>query len=732
MHTRLRSTAMLLVTLVISNAALAATPTVFWASGPVGPDETVMLQGSDFGAKPVVEIIRWVWNADVHKSEVVKPTVIQGRDDSLKFTIPAEWKLGVYECRVLSDDAASEPLLLNVPDPWWMQGDSGSTATPGGYFRVMGKSLAYSLHASALLKRVGSNDDEKSTHLTAADSDGYSLRFDLPADLTPGEYSVRVHNWLGGAGRWMTAGTLRVEAPVRWPLTVFSVTEFYGEKAAAEMRKTLVKYQPVPDRTEGIRAALKKAKDNGGGVVYFPAGRYGVQGELNVPPRTVLRGEGEGLVVLWWGSGRFNMDGGATDKGREKDTESKTPGTLISGSQYGIEQMSLYFPLDYRTGITADERFWMRHVRVRIDKYWTANGGRQNCQAIRAGQNFEITDCDILARGDGIVPGSCGIIARNRITAGKSNIPMGGAQNLIVEDNQFIATDPTAYINISGMGRNIYYARNKHEAAMTHQSDFSFTFDSGPGAYFGKLTAEGTKVTLAEDPKYPEWAKETSQPWKRSVVFITTGRGAGQYRFVTSNKGKSWEIDRPFDVSPDATSLATIVPFKGRVLVINNDFEDANWVNAGYGTTIDVIVAGNKLHRCAEMLTYGLDVHDAVQPCWYVQFFDNTLLEGQTSLIAHSGSRSELGKLAGPLTRCVIMRRNTIGADNGGDVKLTGNICDVIMEGTALKYPTSVIKVDGDTSGIVLRKNVFEGGTSPRYEGGGVAKAAVMQGNPER
>ena len=117
---------------------------------------------------------------------------------------------------------------------------------------------------------------------------------------------------------WRKAGVLRVEAPVALADRVFSVLDVYGKDAVQQMRKTLSKYSPVPDRTEGIQAALKKAKANGGGIVYFPAGRYGIKGDLDVPPRTVLKGEGMGLVVLWWGMGRFNLDGGS-DEGLEAE-----------------------------------------------------------------------------------------------------------------------------------------------------------------------------------------------------------------------------------------------------------------------------------------------------------------------------------------------------------------------------------------------------------------------------
>ncbi len=64
----------------------------------------------------------------------------------------------------------------------------------------------------------------------------------------------------------------------------------------------------------------------------------------------MLRGEGTGLVALWWGSGRFNLDGGNA-KGLEHDESApKPPGTLISGRDfvnYGCAPRTEYQPCWY-------------------------------------------------------------------------------------------------------------------------------------------------------------------------------------------------------------------------------------------------------------------------------------------------------------------------------------------------------------------------------------------------
>ena len=528
-----------------------------------------MLHGSDLaGTAATVEMARL---EDADAAGASKPAdkavdtkawtrvpVLQGDEQTLKFVVPANWRPGVYACRISAGGGASDVLLLNAPDPWWVQGDEGDAASPGGWLRVMGKSLVLAGPAVARL------EPEKGDPvvLKPAGADGYCLRFDVPADLPSGRYTVRVHNGSGGPAAWREAGKIDVRPAPVFPPAVYSVLETYGPDAVKQMRTTLVKYNQPLDRTDGIQAALKKAKDNGGGVVFFPAGRYTVKGPLVVPPRTVLRGEGEGLVTLWWGAGHFNLDGGDA-RGREKVDGPKPPPVLMYGKDYAIEDLSLYLPVDYEQGIVADDRLRMTHVRVRIDHYWLVQG-RGNGTVARLGRNAQVIDCDILGKGDTLVPGRYNLIARNKISSNKSNTPMGSSRELIVEDNQFVSMDPTAYQNISGLGRNIYYARNKHEALYAHQSDFSFTFDAGTGSYLGGVTRRRKQADARGRTRLPQVGGRAERrlaavgglhprrPWCRAVArhSFKQGPGVGDRPAVRRRAGRDQrrvdrELQRP-------------------------------------------------------------------------------------------------------------------------------------------------------------------------------------------
>ena len=728
---RIRSPFLVIACALFTATAFADAPRIFWASDPVRPNETVLLQGSDLGgASATVEMVR-LSDGDPENPRALpadlpwkRVSTLQATAESLKFVVPADWKTGIFACRVKVDGDSAAAILLNAPDAWWVQGDEGDTATQGGWLRIFGKGFATG--SGATIRLEPAHGAPVVLHPTAADD--YAMLLVLPASLPPGKYAVRIHNGAGGNAGWREAGTMQVQ-PARAPIAgVFSVLESYGPDAVKEMRKSLVKYSQPLDRTEGIQAALAKARANGGGVVYFPAGRYMVKGALTVPEHTILRGEGEGVVTLWWGSGHFNLDGGGP-QGRALVEEPKPPRTLIEGPDFGIEQMSLFLPLEYTEGIAAQKRLRMNHVRVRIDHYWLVQG-RGNGVVARLGNNFAVSDCDILSKGDALAPGQYGVIAHNRIAANKSNTPMGGGEQVIVEDNQFVSMDPTAYQNISGDGRNIYYAHNRHEALYAQQSDYSFTFDAGSGAYLGAIAeAKGAQITLAADPVYPKWAPEKRGHWRRAAVFILEGRGAGQWRSVVSNSGRAWAIDRPFETAPDASSIVSIVFFNGRVLVIGNQFEDANWVNAGYGTSIDVICAENHLARCAELMNHGVRAAGhGFEPSWHVQYFDNQIAEGQTSIGSSGAGHDSPDGYQGPLTWCAVHRRHTIAADNSGSISIGGKVRDVIVEGCTLTHPLSVIKVDGAAQGVLFRDNHSEGDQAPRYEGGGIKDAVETAG----
>ncbi len=699
-NTILTLTSLLLVPLSARCAADTA-PQVIWASEPVRPDETLMVMGEGFTGNSVVELgIR----TDSSKPEAkgwteLRP--IQASERSLKVVVPKEWPLNMWVCRVRNGQAVSNADVLNEPEVWWWNGDGGEFATPGGWLRVFGKSLNFGGKSAMRLRTA----DGRSVELVPHENSCYALAVTLPPEIAPGDYALSVRNGLGEAAVWQDAGTVTVRPREVWKSEVFNVKAF-GPKPA-----------------EALAAALKAAETNGGGIVYFPRGRYPVKDTLKIPTNTVLRGEAMELVSLYW-----------------PDFE-KPPAELITGADFGVEALSLYCQ-NHRNVIgdtAASKRMFLRHVRIRANAYFMVEeagkefrghrspASQKECGAavLLRGTNFEITDCDLYASNYGvhILKAKTGLIARNQIRYGGRGYSIENTERLIFEDNLVagdnllaIGNDITTFW--SNYCRHIYFANNRVQQMFGADREM-MTLDAAGGAYFGTVSAvDGTKLTLSADPVFRDYAPKPHADWTGAAVQILDGKGAGQYRFVTANSGREWQVDRPWIVKPDAASRISIAPFRGQSLFIGNTFEDGGAFQL-YAAAHDSIVAGNTGKRMDGFLVWGLNPHGwGYQPSWYCQFLDNEILEGNgyghRSASFGTVGYDESKAFDGVLVRGAIFRRNVL--HNNASIVIAGITEDTLVEHNAVRNSDNGILVKATASGTLLRNNTFEGVTQPVHE----------------
>ena len=525
----------------------AAGPLVFWASDPIRPGETVMARGEGFGEKPAVV----VWRLPDGPAEappgglfavgglVTKAEVAQPGDQSLKFRVPASLASGVFGY-ILKVGGVGATGLLNRPAIWWALGDGGTFATPGGSVRVFGKNLVrpgqQSGAATLFLKGT------KSLRLTAQ-ADCYGAKCALPKDLPVGEYQLYAHNGCGGAAAWSEPVTVRVQRPKSWPAQVFNVKDFGADGTGNG------------DATEAVRAALAAADKNGGGVVWFPRGRYQVSDALAVPRFTVLRGERKEWVSIFW-----------------PDTQQPPPALVHGTNSFGLEDLTLYCA-NYKTFLTADTtgeqagNVFLRRLCVRADMYrghitpeevdrrfrgGLGGFGGGYWLAKLGGRNVEVSDCDLYSSG-------CTInltnvkdarMERNVFRLGR----LGGCgvfegDGLLVEDNQFLGSDLTSACGAGGLGygnlSNVCLARNKFTLHYGMNGE-AITSDAPGGGYQGLIAAaDASSLTL------PAGAKHGGEGMVGSAVYVVQGKGAGQWRRVARVTGQKVEVDTPWLSPPD-------------------------------------------------------------------------------------------------------------------------------------------------------------------------------------
>jgi hypothetical protein len=727
---RLVPPAVAILALIPARLAYAApapdSPAIFWASDPVRPGEVVVLQGHFPPGTEVGVFTGWSYgdvNAPGRREPLPRPPyrpvgVLQASSECLKFLLPPAAPVGLVGCAVRVGQGEWRPgPTLNAPQPWWLQGDAGLEASPGGWLRVFGKCLSLGDKPSIRLVSPAG----RAVTLSAKPGAGWELRVVLPADVVPGEYHVLVHNGRGGALGWQEAGTLLI-APHRpsWPQARFTVTDF---GAIANDNQ---------DDTAAIQAAIDKASADGGGTVFFPRGKYALCDTLKVPTRVLLQGAGEELVELDW-----------------QDRKDPLPALIRGSNSFGVQDLTIT-AINHLDGIVSDVtgpdtgNVAIERVRMRLNRYLYQRDPKEIDRRFReplgaglrvGGANLVITDCDIYVSGMSLCLSRTrgGRVAHNTL----SNGPWGwyeiaGSDGLIFEDNLIVGADNKATgggldcLDGTSCSQNVYFARNRMGPFFGWDRE-AMTSDAGGGAYFGKLAScEGTKLTLAEDPK---WG---GRDWVGAAVFVLGGPGAGQYRRIVATAGREVAVDQPWAVPPTPDSYLSITMLQRHYLLVDNEVNDASVAMQLYGVSIEHVIAGNRSSRTGGYHNFGHRYAGGWQPSWYTQYFDNEIVEGNAFGGANSQYPPPVSHLAvfadrlpefpGPLARCTIMRRNRL--DNNAAIEARGGTQDVLIENNTVAKSDVGINIEQGVDGVLIRGNRFSEVLTP-LTGGGIESAAI-------
>ncbi|HEY3323721.1 MAG TPA: LamG-like jellyroll fold domain-containing protein [Planctomycetota bacterium] len=697
-------------------------PVVVWASDPIRPGQTVLVTGAGFGEKPRVGLCQLQNNSSSRPDDAgafnirLRPVeTLQPTDGSLKFTIPASFKPGVYYSSINSGGN-----VLNRPAVWWVQGDQGTSASPGGWLRLFGKNLGWTederkqmgekVATTVLLK--GAKEER-----LMAEADCFAAKIALPENLPSGEYEAYVHNGCGGSAGWSLPVKFSVKARANWPAETFNVRDFGAEGDGQK------------DDTAAIVAALEKAEKNKGGIVYLPRGRYKVSDALSIPRFTVLRGEKTEFACLCW------VDA------------PKPPQAMIRGTNsFGIEDLTVYSQ-NHQHIIVSDQgdkpdagNVFLRRVRVRANAYrghpteaevderfrnsmkWSTGGG----DTIRlGGENVEVTDCDLYGSGRALYLSRTrgGLLSGNKFYNGRWGwYCISGSDGVIFENNQLTGGDLMSTggglncLDGSPYSQNIYYAHNR--LSMMHGWDReAMTSDAGGEVYFGKVAASGSPLpregeglgvrgTTLVLPEAPKWGKRSCAGL---AVLVLEGKGAGQCRRLVSCDAEKLLIDRPFDIELDGSSVIGVTMYQGHYLILDNDFTDTGAMQF-YGTSIECFAAQNRGTRTQGFRGLGLWYH-GYQPSWFCQFLDNRILDGnyyhwtsaeEAFVEVHGAKRPPC---TGPLNRASVVRGNILSGN--AHLKVTGFCRDVLVEQNQVSDADTGVFVGVECANVLVRENKF-------------------------
>ncbi|MEI6500078.1 MAG: glycosyl hydrolase family 28-related protein, partial [Armatimonadota bacterium] len=427
--------------LLVAHVACAA-PHIFWASDPVRPGETVVVVGDGLtGAQVTV--------GDVSAAKLAAVSLIQPNDGSLKFTLPATLKPGLFQMAIKTPQG-SVSHVLNRPVVWWAQ-VVNQPLTPGkAMLRVFGKNLTQNGVATVRLQ-ASSNYDLR------ASGTAFALNAYLPFDLGGKQFPLTVDVGVGGKAGVSEPVSLTIPRPVVMPQKRFNVRDFGAEG------------QGTTDDTAAVKAAIEAAQKAGGGVVYFPRGRYQVNQTLEIPRLVTLRGERRDLVNILW-----------------PDVKDALPAQLKGTNSFAVEDLTFYTG-NYSRFLVADDRqpdagnVSLRRVTVRANRYRghmtpeevdrrLQTGGGNQCPLLTlGGVNVAITDCDLYSSGMvfWLTQLKNATIANNTLTNGRWGwYSLSGNDGVIFENNTIIGGDLMSTggglntLDGSKVSRHVYYAGN--------------------------------------------------------------------------------------------------------------------------------------------------------------------------------------------------------------------------------------------------------------------------------
>jgi hypothetical protein len=510
------------------------------------------------------------------------------------------------------------------------------------------------------------------------------------------------------------------------------------------------------DCTLSIVQATERAMGIGGGVVYFPAGRYRIDSilrsgmyirhPLRVPRGVTLRGAGADLVSLWW-----------------PDQAEPLPSLIEGGDDFAIEDLSLYTQGRHRNIISGESGVKVRRVRIRANCYYmTGDQGRphhlrsvdESPSAMGfavelSGDNNEVTDCDIYTSNACFSIKHChhAVVARNTVRASNLVFISGGSE-IVFERNTFEGNRLAAGGNNIALHfgasdcRHVYYAHNTvaHIYGGDHEA---LTFDGHGTAYLGRVKdSEPGAFTLLAPAVTGTGERDAMATLHDATAYILAGRGAGQYRRVRSVIGERVTLEEPWLVAPDATSILSIGGFNGRHLIIGNTAQDTGAAVQLYPPNCECIVAENRAIHASNINIVGkLGINTGsrfprAEASWYNQILDNHVVHGngwgggETEIDRWLGgecmlniwgwevqfycdehgsdqdkylSHADLASLPGgagkeavavPISRAHVVRRHLI--DNNSSIRVRGAATDVLIEHCRIADSARGVRIDDE------------------------------------
>jgi hypothetical protein len=623
---------------------------IFWTSRENAPGQSVLLAGAFTDAVKTVRVVSIPpgttdWQAMVRASDTVVPTIQQGVT-GLSFKIPSSFSPGVVGFEI--EDLTAAPVLgmANVPLLNWAVGIP-STHGPssalehqvrdcaveqGGVLRLFGKNF---LTTSKVVLQASNG---VAYSFTPSKIDTNSASVYIPSDFAVGPYNV----WIGDSP-WSATSSPAA------PISVYSKAPMYAQNVNC----TQLVGDGVTDNVAALQACLDTyapaaaLKDL---VVHImiPAGTFVLTSGITMHPYEVLAGASP-VATKFLGR-----------------PSGPPPTTWFDLPQYsGLANLSLRAPANphllLTSGTLTGDPNSSGHLYFSNIDFASTKDASQGGELMFsiAGPDIQVYNSTFRSGsnqvfdiyfGDGVIVSGNQFVLNNW-----TGLSIGDSQNVIFERNLTYSEQPperqanghqagsglsigraNAQWGASALSRDLYVGYNNF-THMGSNDQQVITNDGDGGAYLGGVAAStAARVILAADPAW-NWMGTTNP--QAAVMAIISGTGVGQYSFLRSYSGRIINLQTPWKVAPDETSLVVITQYEQNMTISHNLIADTLGGSIVLGDALDGVISDNLLINSGQGILisafgpYGGPA--AYGPVMNTDVLRNTLSPGAGNLIAH-------------------------------------------------------------------------------------------------
>lgn len=705
-RTAVISAALFFVSAVLFGADDAPKPVILWASSPVAPGETILIHGGDFGKTPKVEI------TSPEKTAVLDP--VSTSVTTLMVPFPEEWGPSEIRLRVISNNGTSESYPINTPDVWWVQGDWGREASPGGWVRLFGRGIESPQGEEHEFFLVDESGNPASGLADQQEVNRWSEKLLLSPSIPKGNYRLA---WKDSVtGEICRTEPFRV-APHQevWKTDVFNIAD-YG--AVANDRK---------DDTEAILKAVEALTGNKGGILFVPRGRFCMTKTIKLPPYSALRGVSQDLSEIYWpdtdeppralikGDHSFAVEDIFLTSGFHQDgiSDALTPeeyGSTQSHAKGNVTLRNMTLRLLYSEYGNND----LEKMRDRLSKL-------HGCRALRLSGDFvRVIGCDVYAASGGVFEFSAvwSEFSGNRFSHANMIGWNGfGGRNLIFENNHFGGSICTSFYAWSLMSENVYWGNNFHENCFDGNNRETLTGDGHRHFYLDTAKATAPDKVLLDGKRLRLKGDDLGE-WESGVIQIVAERGVGQFRRIAKMERKDGDLevtlDRPWDILPDDSTVFRVGNCRGHFIYTQNVANDSTIALQLYGSMLEAVIADNVTRHTGG---YHADTMSG-ETSWFIQMLNNTVASGtfyRGPFNEVPATDAHIGLIANgfgyddydyPITRSSLIRNCKLLGNAFLEVR--GFASDILLENNLVRDADVGLRITNRPVNVYRRGNIFE------------------------